>query len=106
MTIRNRSDLKNISENGDTADANLFTDIIDSGVNLSDTAVQSMSSELKTPKLNAATEVSAAGHRLAASAVTLNVPTTVQTTARSSADALIQMTVNGTVYWLAAYTSG
>lgn len=105
MTIRNRTSLKNISENGDTADANLFTDIIDSAVNLSDTTAQSMSSDLQAPRFIATTEVSAAGHTLAASAVSFAVPTTVATTAHSSADRYIKVNINGTAYYLYAVAS-
>lgn len=109
MTIRNRSDLKALSEDGDTADASLFTDLIDSAVNLSDTTAQSMSSELKLPKLNATTEVSAAGHKFAASAVTMNLPTTAASNTSgaipTSGGSLFPITVNGSVLYVLAFTS-
>lgn len=105
MTIRNRSDLKALTEDGDTADTNLFTDLIDSAVNLSDTTAQTMASELKGPKFHATTEISAAGHRFAASAVTLNVPTTGAGAAAASASTFLKITVNGTLYHIPACTS-
>ena len=45
------------------------------------------------------------GVQAAASAITFNADTTVQGTARSSADALIGVTVNGTVMYIPAYSS-
>lgn len=126
MTIRNRTDLKNLTEDGDTADANLFADLIDSAINLSDTTAQSMSSDLQTPRLIATTEVSAplarvttvsasavhadsgtiGGHTFAASALTLNVPSTAAGDAvPTSAGRFLRITANGSVYYLAAFTS-
>lgn len=40
------------------------------------------------------------------SALSINVPTTAETTAHSSADALLQITANGSIYYIPAYTSG
>ena len=46
MTARSRTYLKGISETGDTADQTLFTDLIDSAVNVSDDAISNEAASL------------------------------------------------------------